>query len=250
MNTLLILGLSLVACGDKDSDDTGGGSDGGAYECTATEPTCEDALFTDLSLQDDEVSDGDVTNTTDGSDFVSVVDASAGGYNNASQNPWVYVKFADDGLQKLDLADDDALEDLTWDLSLRRYIVRINGGDSGPGCVGVIPLPESTYADVSSVPDGIEDSDWQQDDFYTDDCTFINDSSGLDGSPSLILGQWWSYGSCVETTYVPFLLKTGDGRVVKLVIEEYYGSGQDDCNSTGASGDDSGMIKIRWQFLE
>lgn len=255
----LALGLGL-ACGHK-GDDTGAAADGGAADGAATDggaaedcvpdpPACEDDLITDLSLQDDEVSDGAVTTTTDGDDYVTVIDASAGGYNSASTNPWVYVRFTDSGAEKVKIDDEAALDDLTWDLSLRRYIIRVNGGDSGPGCVGAIPLLEATYDSIDAVPDGIEDSDFQADDFYTDDCTFINDSSGLEGSPSVVLGSWWEYPNCVATTMVPFLLRTSDGSIIKMVVESYYESGQEDCNNNGVPGSNSAIITIRWRKLQ
>ncbi len=255
----VILGLGL-ACGDKGGDSgvtgdggavDGGSADGGAAgDCVPEAPTCEDDLITDLSLQDDEVSDGDVTTTTDGDDFVTVIDASAGGYNSASTNPWVYVKFTDSGAEKIKIDDEAALDDLTWDLSLRRYIIRVNGGDSGSGCVGAIPRLEDAYADITAVPDGIQDSDFEADDFYTDDCTFINDSSGLEGSPSVVLGPWWEYPNCVATTMTPFLVKTSDGTVIKMVVESYYESGQSDCNDNGVPGSNSAIITIRWRKLQ
>ncbi len=257
----LLLAFSLSAaftlgCGDKDAgDDTGagtgdGGADGGAADsCEPEPPSCEDDLISDLSLQEDEVSDGDVTTDTDGDDFVTIIDASAGGYNNASQNPWVYVRFTDSGAEKVEIDDEDALTDLTWDLSLRRYIIRLNGGDSGSGCVGAIPRLEDAYDDITEAPAGLEADDFAQDDFYTDDCTFINDSSGLEGSPSLVLSPWWEYPNCVATTGTPFLVHTSEGKIIKMVVETYYESNQEDCNDNGVPGSNSGIIRIRWRVL-
>ncbi|MCB9780735.1 MAG: HmuY family protein [Alphaproteobacteria bacterium] len=254
--SLFLLALPLVvACGDKDDGSadsgTGDGGDGGALECEATEPACVDALISDLSFQDDEVSEGAVTTSTEGSDFVSIVDATAGGYTAASQNPWVYVRFTADGLEKVEIDDEDSLDDLTWDLGMRRYLVRVNGGDSGPGCVQAATLREKAYADVgSSDAESLESGGYLgQDDFYTDSCEFINDSSGLEGSPNLVLGQWWSYPGCVATSGYPHIVQTNSGAFVKLVIEEFYEDGQDGCNSSGVGGDNGGMLKIRWQML-
>ncbi|MCK6506579.1 HmuY family protein [Myxococcota bacterium] len=252
-----ILLLSLLACGDKDGGDDSGGTtgDGGgtsALECTDVTPvSCLDDMIADLGLQDDEVSDGEVTTTTEGEDFVTDMDASAGGYNEASQNPWVYLRFTADGAQKVEIDDEASLEDLTWDIAMRRYLIRVNGGDGGPGCVGAVALREEQYADIDAVPEGLDvATDFPSDDFYTDSCEFINDSSGLEGSPNVVLGQWWSYPGCVATSFIPFLLRTNEGHVVKLVIEQYYGEGQEECNESGAPGDDSGMIKIRWKMLQ
>ncbi len=188
----------------------------------------------------------DETTTTERKDFVTVIDASAGGYSTASSRPWVYVKFTETGAEKVEIDDESALESMDWDLSARRFIVRMNGGSSGPSCVAAVTFPESTYADLTEVP---ADLPWQMDEFYTEDCTIINDSSGLPGSPQVALGQWWSYPGCVATSLLPHLIRLADGRVVKVVIEEYYASGQETCNETGVPGEDSGLLKLRWRFM-
>jgi len=257
--TLFLSLLSVVACGTTNTDDTTAtgtptGSTTGstsALACTeVTKPSCVDDLIADLGLQDDAVSDGAVTTTTEGEDFVTVVDASAGGYSAASQNPWVYVQFTAKGGVKVEIDDNASLTSLDWDIGLRRYLVRANGGDSGPGCVGAVALREDLYADIAAVPDGMDVENFPTDDFYTDDCSFISDSSGLEGSPNLVLGQWWEYPGCVATSSIPFLLRTNSGDIIKLVIEEYYSSNQDTCNKTGSAGNGSAQIKIRWKKLQ
>lgn len=255
---IALLSLSaLLACGDKssDEDDTAGGEDAETdSEADEVLPACEeptevsciDQLILDLSLHDDKVSDASVDNSTDGDDFVTVVDASAGGYNQAANNPWVYVKFTPEGAERVDIDDESALESMDWDLAMRRFIVRMNGGSSGPSCVGAAALLESDYDALDAVPDGIA---FAPDNYYTDDCTIVNDSSGLPGSPQVSLGSWWEYEGCVQTTGVPHLVQLADGHVLKLRIETYYGEDQDVCNETGAGGDDSGIITLRWQYL-
>lgn len=259
MRTALALMVALTAaCGDKDEDDTGsggatdgtGGSDGTtSVEDVCTEPTevgCVDALISDLSLHDDKVSNGEVTTTTDGADFVTVVDATAGGYSQAANNPWVYVKFTETGAQRVDIDDETALESMDWDLALRRFIIRTNSGSSGPSCVGAAALLESDYATLDAVPEGLP---FAQDDFYTSDCTIITDSSGLPGNPQVAMGSWWAYTTCVETTGVPHLVQLADGHVLKVVVETYYGTNQEACNSGGSGYDNSGIITLRWQML-
>lgn len=238
--------IGLLACGEKETDTSGVVAlDPMCEEATPIE--CEDAAILDLSLQDDAVSDGAVSTTEDGTDFVSVVDASAGGYNAASSNPWVYVKFTPDGLEKVELDDESALESMDWDLSLRRFILRLNGGSTGASCVGSASFLESTYADLTEVPEGLA---YVQDDFYTEDCTIINDSSGLPGSPQVALAPWWTYDGCVQTTEVPHLIQLPDGSVVKLVVEAYYESGQEACNNGTGSGDGSAVYTLRWTYMD
>lgn len=233
----------LLGCSEKTQDT----SETAEAMCTeAAELACFDSVILDLSLQDDAVSDGSVETSTEGDDFVTLVDASAGGYNNASSNPWVYIKFEDSGATKVSIDDETALESMDWDMSLRRFMIRLNGGDSGPSCVSSTTLLEQSYEDLSAAPEGLT---YFVDEFYTSDCTLINDSSGLPGSPQLSLGSWWEYPGCVKTTNYPHLIQLADGRIVKLRVEHYYGTGQDDCNTTNSPGSDSGQIVLRWRFL-
>ena len=245
MKTLIVLPLWLTACADKEGD-TSGDSGGVAAVCSEpAEITCEDTMVQDLSFQET-VSEGEVTTTADGADYVTLIDASAGGFGHEDENPWVYVKFTEDGAVKAEISDEDALESMDWHLSARRFILRLNGGDSGPSCVGAATLLDGNYDSVSEVP---EDVSYVVDDYYTDDCTLINDSSGLPDSPQVALGAWWEYPGCVATTATPFLVQLADGHVLKLVVEGYYQTDQETCNETGSPPSAGGYIQIRWRFL-
>lgn len=245
------IALALAACsggkdnvGDDDDDSTP------ALEPVCEQPTdlaCVDEIISDLSLHDDLVSEGKVKNNADGADFVTDIDATAGGFGNEAQNPWVYVKFTETGAERVDIDDETALESMDWDLAARRFILRLNGGSSGPSCVGAAPFLEKTY-DELALTDGVS---YQMDAFYPADCSaLINDSSGLEGSPQVALSAWWSYPGCVATTGTPFQVQLADGHVLKLVVEQYYATGQDDCNSSNVPGSDSGNLRIRWTFLK
>lgn len=247
--SVILAGALLSGCTDKAETDDTASTSSDAVEAVCEEPaevSCVDDLILDLSLHDDKVSEGEVSTTTDGDDFVTDVDATAGGYSSATSNAWVYLKFTDDGAEKVEIDDETALESMDWDLAARRFIVRLNGGASGPACVGAVTFLESSYEDLSEIPDGLS---YAVDDFYTSDCTIINDSSGLPDSPQVVLGSWWSYSACVKTTGHPHLIQTADGRVLKLVIEEYYGQDQEDCNTADVPGDDSGELKLRWRWM-
>jgi hypothetical protein len=230
-----------------DDDATAGDDDDTIYTgCDPADVPCLDDLILDLSLHDDKVSEGEVQNTADGDDWVSTVDATAGGFNMATENPFIYLRFDDDGLSRVDIDDETALESMEWHIAARRYIIRLNGGTSGPSCVGAAPQFGSTYADVTEVPAG---TTFDMDASYDGDCNMIDDGSGLDGSPDTALTPWWNYGSCVATTGVPFLVELNDERVIKLEIEAYYQSGQDDCNGSGTPGNTSAMYTWRWAFV-
>ena len=255
--TIILAPWLLTACGDGDKDpdkdtatnDTASGTD---LLCSEPEaPACFDQMYQELSLHDDKVSDGDVTTVADGDDFVTVIDATAGGMYSAADNPWVYVRFDETGASRVDIDDDTATsESMDWHLALRRYFIRLNGGDGGPSCVGGYGMGSFDYDEIDAVPSGVE---FDLEDFYTDDCVIIEDNSGLgDLSPRFVMDGWWSYLDCVETTFKPFLIQTETGQVFKLVVETYYESGQEACNAGGGmgSGQNGGVIKIRWQFLE
>ncbi|MFT4977205.1 MAG: hypothetical protein ACI8S6_003110 [Myxococcota bacterium] len=246
--SLSALMISMLGCsGDKETDTADGSSSSADAVCEEpVDVECVDQIILDLSLHDDKVSEGEVATTTDGDDFVTTIDASAGGYNAAADNPWVYIRFTEDGAERVDIDDETALESMDWDLSMRRFILRLNGGSSGPSCVGAASFLESTYDELTEVPEGIS---YVLDAYYTSDCTIINDSSGLPDNPQVALSPWWSYSSCLVTTGVPQLIQLADGHVLKMVVESYYGSGQEDCNATGASGDDSAFYTLRWTWM-
>ncbi len=245
-----LLALLLAAC-DGAGDDTEApgetGDDTGQPTSRCPDPTpppCLDAMILGLSLHDDLVSDGAVSTTQDGTDFVTVVDATAGGFGNDSDHPWVYVRFEATGASRVDLDDEAALESQDWHLALRRSQLRLNGGDGGPSCVGADERVTSDYAGITSIP---ADAEFELEDFYDDECEIRLEPYDL--YPDYVLGGWWEYGACLMTTMVPYLIQLDDGRVLKLVVEAYYATGQEACNEGGSAGTDSGTITLRWSFL-
>lgn len=242
----LLAGLTGCPGGDTDPDtDSDSGPEPACVE--ATEVACLDDMILTLGLHDDKVSTGEVTNTSDGGSFVTAVDATAGGFGQSQNFPWVYIKFTETGAERVDIDDESALESMEWHLAAKRFIVRLNGGSSGPSCVGASPFLERSYDDLTSVPEGTR---FVQDDYFTADCTMVNESSGLPDSPQVVLSPWWEYPGCVKTTGVPFLVQLDDGRVLRLAIEQYYQTGQDTCNTTNSPGSGSGNLQLRWSFLE
>lgn len=216
----------------------------GATECGGDVP-CEDAMILDLGLVGGVVSAGAVSSTADGDDWVSNVDATAGGIVDAPNNPWVYLRFADDGLEKLDLDDLQALSSDEWHIAAKRFGIRLNSGSSGPGCVTVATL-DADYADVDALPD---DAQLDEEAFYDGSCGLIDDGSGAGGA-NYALTPWWFYPGCVGVTYVPFVIEIEDGQHVKFMVESYYESGQQQCNDTGAMGSGSANFVWRWSFLD
>lgn len=217
----------------------------GADACPLVEVPCIDAAIQDLSLQDDKVSDGEVENDKDGADWVSLVDADAGTTMTAAMNPWIYLRFTDAGLARVDLDDVSALDSGAWDIAAKRYGIRVNSGSSGPSCV-TVAAPAGDYAGLDAAP---PDDQFAAEDYYDDACVLREDGSGLPGSPAYRMAGWWGYTGCVTTTGFPYVLRLADGRAVKLVVEAYYAEGQDACNSSGAMGTGAANMTWRWSFL-
>ncbi|MEM9456734.1 MAG: HmuY family protein [Myxococcota bacterium] len=207
---------------------------------------CNDQMILDLGLVDGTISSGDATNAADGDDWVSTVDATAGGIVEAPNNPWIYLRFTAEGLEKVDIDDIQALDSTDWDIAAKRFGIRLNGGVGGPSTVSAAILDGSTYEEITALPD---DAMMASDEFYDADCNLIDDGTGQ-GAPNYRLTPWWTYPGCVATTFVPFVLELADGSHVKLVIEAYYQAGQDGCNDNGMMGMGSANFSWRWAFLE
>src|SRR5688572_7244803 len=158
------LSLALLAGCSDDQDtndgDGGGGAGGGGGSTPAgcTEPTeapCSDQVIQALDFQDT-VTDGAITNTPDGAGFTSFVDATAGGFGANPPEAYTYGKFTASGLVKVDISDEQSIESMDWDIGLRRFVVRINSGNSGPSCVVGARVPGTVaYDAVTAVPDGL-----------------------------------------------------------------------------------------------
>lgn len=250
-------GTSGDDTGESDDDDgsTSSPADTDA-ETTGTEPAaecgpegvpCEDAMILDLGLVGGSVSEGAVGNAADGAGWISSVDATAGGIVDAPSNPWVYLRFTDDGLEKVDLDDLEALASTDWHIAAKRFGIRINSGVSGPGCVTVATAADDEYETLAALP---EDATLRSEAFYDESCGFIDDGAGAGGA-NFALTPWWFYPGCVGVTYVPFVIELGeDGRHVKFMVESYYESGQAECNESGAMGSGSANFTWRWAFID
>ena len=210
----------------------------------AGEVQCVDEIILDFSLHDDKVSTGAVTNTVDGTDWLSSVDATAGGMNAAGMNPWTYARFTANGLVKVEIDDETALESTEWDVAMKRFNIRLNSGTSGPGCTLGTEI-RTTHASTRSMPPSEE---LLAEAFYTEDCVLIEDSSGLPGSPAVVMAGWWAYAGCVATTGSVYAIQGSEVDVV-LTVEQYYQLGQEACNSGGSPGTASGNLKLRWRVL-
>jgi hypothetical protein len=229
---------------------TGGGAGGGG-SCMAASVACSDAAIIALDLKVPVSPDGVTSNAPDGTGWQSTVDARAGGLTPTQS--FVYAKFTPTGLVKVNVGDEAALDSMDWDIAFRRFVIRLNGGDSGPSCVAAaVTPPGTTYDSITSVPSGLT---YQVDNFLDRPpaCAFIDDGSGLSTSPNTALAGYYHYTTCVSMTGRVFIIQTRDGRHLKLEVLTYYAtiSGQTACNTTGSSnGVPGGTIRLRWQYLD
>jgi hypothetical protein len=228
--------------------DAGSGtSDAGAPACAPTPPDCIDEQIGALDLFATP-SDGAITEEgTTAAEFLTHIDATGGGLMPSES--FVYARFTDAGLTKVDVGDEAAFESTEWDIALRRYVVRVNSGVSGPSCVGVgRTAPGTTFESVTALPEGLE---FRTEAYVTDTCELVPDGSGL-GAPGTALASFWTYEMCVEMTGNVYVVRLASGRHVKLEVIAYYELPQQTtCNETHSvpmpSG--AGNVRIRWAFL-
>jgi hypothetical protein len=255
---VVMAAVASVACSDgstSSSSSSGGStsssSSGGALCTTPTVVTCGDALIQDLNLKTD-VNPGAVTSTQAGSVFTTEVDATAGGAFNPNPPSFIYARFTDTGLEKVEVSDEAALDSMGWDIAFRRYVVRVNSADSGPSCVRAMRMPATATFDSVTMADA--SLPWKTDDIMTTDCTLIPDGSGLESSPLGALASYYSYPGCVKMTNHVFVIQLANGRHVKLTIDRYYFANvQLECDTTDAATSTptgSGHFGLRWAFLD
>jgi hypothetical protein len=245
--TLLALSMTLAACTPTGGDPDAGGEDPGVVaQCTEpTEVPCQDEAFQQLEFFDN-VTDGEIQELESAPTFEHKIDATAGGFNNVSES-YVYATFTDEGLEKVDLSDEEAFESMDWDIAFQRFIIRLNSGVSGPSCVSAARTGAGTdFEDVESVDENLTFNTEEY--FDPEDCELQPDGSGL-GSPGVVLQNYWEYPGCVKMTGNVYIVRRADGRHVKLQVLAYY-EDQDACDVGGSFGTGSANIRIKWAFLD
>lgn len=180
--------------------------------------------------------------------FETYIDATAGGMP-ASQS-FVYARFAETGLEKVEVGDEDAFTSTAWQIAFRRYIIRLNSGVSGPGDVRVArTAPMTDFDALSSVPPELA---YRIEQYFTESCEFVSDTSGI-GAPATALSSFWSYAGCLAMTGDVFVLELPGGRHVKLQVRAYYPlENQRQCDETDSVSQPTGAgnLRIRWAFLD
>lgn len=244
--------LPLAACIDPPQNPPADAGDGDEdpvqVQCTEPEEVeCQDQSIQQLALFDT-VNNADITEEEGGPAFTHHVDATAGGLN--PNTSYVYAKFTDDGLVKVDIDDETAFQEMGWDIAFRRFVIRLNSGVSGPSCVAAArTAANTTFDELDAVPEGLT---FREEEYFDPDasCELVPDGSGL-GSPGVVLQNYWRYPGCVAMTGNVYVLQLADGRHVKLEVLSYYEQGQEDCNQDDPSGiSGGGNLRVRWAFLD
>jgi hypothetical protein len=226
------------ACSDDGASKPHGEADGTLYPDLGQAPDfaqktpCEGEWIDALGAQD-QVSKGKVETrpTVSGNVWKMTVDASAGGTANAAQNPFVYISFENGN--RVDITDLASRSSMDWDIAIKRTVIRVNGGDSGPGHGAAAAVAGKTIETVAAS----DATAFRSDDYLDDKCNVARDpinqvQTAFSGSD---LSQiWYAYdmsgsGQAVQPKPWVYVVKRANGKLIKLAIETYY-------NAQGRSG--------------
>jgi hypothetical protein len=243
---------ALLACGDdQDASPSNTSTAGSGGSAQLREVPCTDESVSALVLFD-KVSKAQVKDELhEGDTFESVIDATAGGMTPTQS--FVYARFTEEGLKRVDVSDEQAFRSLDWDIAFRRYVIRLNSGVSGPGDVSAARTqPDTDFDGLSDQPDNL---DFRKEEYFTESCDFVNDSSGLPGGPGTALASFWSYPGCVSMTHYVYVLEVTQPkkRHVKLEVQAYYSlAAQRTCDTSGRVSQPSGAgnLRVRWAFID
>lgn len=232
---LLSLALLVCACSSNAIPDDGTGGSGASGGTTSNSPrACSGALKQSLGLVD-EVSSAEVSTVEEsGAERTLYVDASAGGIQGQDAHAWVYVSLATG--HAVALTDLAALESGGWDLAFKRFVVRTNSGDSGPGKGGAIRIALD-WAEVDSSTLGNKSLPIEE--WFDDECTLkVDENSEL----ITTFTGWSEYDQTkhvLNAADVTYIAAGADGALYKVAILDYYGT------PNGTSGSVAGRYLVR-----
>ena len=168
---------------------------------------------------------GKSTTQLDNGDFLTVIDATAGGAFSTEPHDFTYFSFEDQDV--VVLTDAEAAESAEWHIAFKRSNILLNGGISGPGNVRGFDLMGADDIVAEDAFDAITSTDIPTAD------AFITDG------PAYAISAWYSYNSSSHRIEVPgnaYELRTADGQFAKFVVDAIE----------GASRSDAGRITFRW----
>ncbi len=220
--------------------------------CTEpTEVVCRDANTEQtLDMNPNDVTAGVITDEDKGDRFHAHIDASVGGIGGTG---YVYAKFTDTGLERVDITDDESFDSMDWDIAFHRFVIRLNSGTGGPSCVTAArTAPDTDFASLDSVDDNLE---FHAEAFMSQDgCTIIPDGSGI-GAPGTVLQNFWEYSTqqCLQMTGFVYVVELADGHHIKLTVTNFYDdAAQAECQTDGtlAASHQSAQIQLDWAPLD
>ena len=180
--------------------------------------------------------------------FESTVDASGGGITPTQS--YVYVRFTANGLEKVAISDEAAFSSMDWDIALRRYVIRVNGGSSGPSCVDAALIDHGALGEQTVLPAAVG---WETDLFLQPPTCTLGTDEAPAGGPLTAISGYYRYDGCLVMNDAIFAVRLKTGATVALQVASYYNkAAQDYCNSMGrlpggASG--AGQFVLRWKFI-
>jgi hypothetical protein len=200
---------------------------------------CDPRLLAEAWRWNDAVTTRSVAVSEQGGVFTATLDASAGGYDHARFEPFVYLDL--EAAARVDLTDLEALADTTWDLAFKRTLIRTNSADSGPGQIALARVSGLPFEDVSTAPSS--HSAWATDESLDEDCELLTDPIGnpmtainwINGDNASGSSSWYNYdGGVSPNPGDVYLVRNGaEGTTYKLEIVSWS----------------SGLITLRWAEL-
>jgi hypothetical protein len=231
------------------TDDAPATPDAFVEACSPTDPICQDQSISQLDFFDT-VSTAAITEEgeTEG-EFLTLIDATGGGMTPTQS--YVYARFTDTGLERVEISDEDSLVSSEWDIAFRRFIIRLNSGVGGPSCVAAgRTAPGTTFESLTEAPESLT---YRTEQYFTEPtCDLVPDGSGL-GSPATALSSFWTYPGCVQMTGNVYVVRPASGRHVKLEVVSYYPPANQEICQTSSSvpiPSGGGALRVRWAFLD
>jgi hypothetical protein len=145
------------------------------------------------------------------------IDATAGGFQMAATNPAIYLELS--GGTKVEVTDPASLASTDWDLAFKRYVVRSNSGDGGPGDAAVAFLNNKDFAAVTMAD--AQAAVLEAETWFNEECEYETDATnGLVTSFS----AWYTYeGMVLEPVPGTWVVRGADGTsFYKLEFLSYY----------------------------
>ena len=184
--------------------------------------------------------------------FIHVdVDATAGGLVADPRQSFLYARFTPSGLEKVDVNDIEALSSMYWDIAFHRYIIRLNGGSSGPSCVSAAPSGE-TFEDASAT--SVTSTTF--DDQFNAECVFRATEQAEDPDNEqdfgVVLAGYYDYVGCLSMTGETFIIQLPSRERIKLEVTHYYDDqSQQECNELGSTIPiGAAKLQLRYAYVE